>query len=89
MASATPAAYFRGQNIQASDKYGIRGLRSSSSVAESGRRGDRSPLFGLAVGIYDVYTSQTSGIHGVRESKLCIQNLCTNVKTDHWGEGIA
>jgi len=26
MASATPAAYFRGQNIQASDKYGIRGL---------------------------------------------------------------
>src|SRR5713101_3720167 len=42
MASATPAAYFRGQNVQASDQYGIRGLWSPSSVAESGRRGDRS-----------------------------------------------
>jgi transposase len=42
MASATPAAYFRGQNVQASDKYGIRGLWAPSSVAESGRRGDRS-----------------------------------------------
>ena len=46
-------------------------------------------LFGLAVGIYDVYTSQTSGIHGARGSTLCIRNLCTNVKTDHRGEGIA
>src|SRR5712692_3237543 len=43
MASATPAAYFRDQNIQPSDTYGIRGLWSPSSVAESGRRGDRSP----------------------------------------------
>ncbi len=46
-------------------------------------------LFGLAVGIYDVYTFQTSGIHGARERTLCIRNLCTNVKTDHQGEGIA
>jgi hypothetical protein len=46
-------------------------------------------LFGLAVGIYDVYTSQTSGIHGARESTLCIRNLCTNVNTDHQGEGLA
>src|SRR5438128_1919571 len=43
MASATPAASLRGQNVQASDKYGIRRLWSPSSVAESGRYGDRSP----------------------------------------------
>ena len=30
MASATPAAYFRGQNVQVSDKYGIQGLWSPS-----------------------------------------------------------
>src|SRR5712692_5681693 len=42
MASATPAASLRGQNVQVSDKYGIRRLWSPSSVAESGRCGDRS-----------------------------------------------
>src|SRR5437870_12523920 len=42
MASATSAASFRGQNVQASDQYGIRGLWSPSSVAEIGRCGDRS-----------------------------------------------
>ncbi len=36
---ATPAASLPGQNVQASDKYGIRGLWSASSVAESGRYG--------------------------------------------------
>src|SRR5207244_4771384 len=43
MVSATSAASFRGQNVQASDQYGIRGLWSPSSVAEIGRCGDRSP----------------------------------------------
>ena len=42
MASATPVASLRGQNVQASDKYSIRRLWSPSSVAESGRCGDRS-----------------------------------------------
>src|SRR5437870_9267665 len=45
MASATSAASFRGQNVQASDQYGIRGLWSPSSVAEIGGCGDRSPEY--------------------------------------------
>src|SRR5437867_3636951 len=43
MASATPAASWRGQNVQASDKYGMRGFWRLSAAAESGRCGDRSP----------------------------------------------
>ncbi len=62
----------------------VRKTSSSNRAARS-----KYALFGLAVGIYDVYTSQTSGIHGARESTLCIRNLCTNVNTDHQGEGLA
>src|SRR6266699_2762447 len=56
MASATPAASLRGQNVQASDKYGIRRLWSPSSVAESGRYGDRSLFWYFC----DVETGQLS-----------------------------
>src|SRR2546425_11940931 len=34
-------------------------------------------------------TSQVVGIHGVRKSKCCIRNLCTNMKTELHGEGLA
>ena len=63
----------------------------TATLQQNSNRAARSKyaLFGLAVGIYDVYTSQTSGIHGARESTLCIRNLCTNVNTDHQGEGLA
>ncbi len=45
MASATPAASWRGQNVQASDQYGMRGCWRPSAAAESGRCGDRSLVY--------------------------------------------
>ncbi len=45
MASATPAASWRGHNVQASDKDGMRRFWRLTAAAESGRCGDRSRIF--------------------------------------------
>lgn len=44
MASATPAAYVRGQSTSILQEQGVQGLRWSSCVAASGRCGDRGRL---------------------------------------------
>ena len=49
MASATPAASWRGHNVQASDKDGLRRCWRLTAAAERGRCGDRSRKFAVVL----------------------------------------